>query len=358
MKITDLLVKRIVLPLKQPFKIALGTNFEYEGVVVQIHTNEGITGIGEASPSPRITGETTGTVIDVIENKIKPLLIGKNPLDIEKILDEINSAILYNSSAKCAIDIALYDILGKHAKLPLYKLLGGFKQKIITSVTIGIKGVKDTVLEARELVAQGAKVIKVKIGLAPVEDIEKIKALREEIGYDIKIRVDANQGYEPREAVRVLNKIEQYEIEFAEQPVAYWDIQGLKQVRDSVNIPIMVDESLHSARDAINLIRANACDIFNIKLMKSGGIREASKIANIAESAGIPCMLGCMVETRIGVGAATHLALALKNIKYADLDGHLFLKEDIVEGGVITEKGIDRVTSEPGIGVKLIKKVF
>ncbi len=358
MKITDLLVKRIVLPLKQPFKIALGTNFEYEGVVIQIHTDEGIKGIGEASPSPRITGETTGTVIDVIESKIKPLLIGKNPLDIEKILDEINSSILYNSSAKCAIDIALYDILGKHAKLPLYKLLGGFKEEIITSVTIGIKGVKDTVLEARELVSQGAKVLKIKIGLAPVEDVEKIKALREEIGQGVKIRVDANQGYEPREAIQVLNKIEQYEIEFAEQPVAYWDIQGLKRVRDSVDIPIMVDEGLHSARDAINLIRADACDIFNIKLMKSGGIGEASKIANIAEGAGIPCMLGCMVETRIGVGAATHLALALKNIKYADLDGHLFLKKDVVEGGVITEKGVDRVTSEEGIGVKFINEMF
>lgn len=358
MKITDLLVKRIVLPLKQPFKIALGTDYEYVGVVIRIETDEGITGIGEASPSPRITGETTGTVIDVIENKIKPLLIGKNPLDIEKILDEINSAILYNSSAKCAIDIALYDILGKHAKLPLYKLLGGFKEEIITSVTIGIKGVKDTVLEARELVSQGAKVLKIKIGLAPVEDVEKIKALREEIGQGVKIRVDANQGYEPREAIQVLNKIEQYEIEFAEQPVAYWDIQGLKQVRNSVDIPIMVDESLHSAYDAINLVKEDACDIFNIKLMKSGGIGEASKIANIAESAGIPCMLGCMVETRIGVGAATHLALALKNIKYADLDGHLFLKKDVVEGGVITEKGVDRVTSEEGIGVKFINEMF
>ena len=358
MKITDLLVKQIALPLKQTFKIALGTDYEYVGVVIRIETDEEIVGIGEASPSARITGETTKTVIDVIENKLKPLLIGKSPLDMEKLLDEINYAILYNSSAKCAIDIALHDIISKYAKLPLYKLLGGFKEEIITSITIGIKGIKDTVLEARELVAQGTKVIKIKIGLNPVLDIEKIKSLREEIGYDVKIRVDANQGYEPSDAIQVLRKIEQYEIEFAEQPVAYWDIQGLKQVREHSGIPIMVDESLHSTYDAINLIRENACDIFNIKIMKSGGIREASKIASIAESAGIPCMLGCMVETRIGVGAATHLALALKNIKFADLDGHLFLKEDIVEGGVITEKGVNRVTSKAGIGVNLVKKIF
>ncbi len=358
MKITKVSIKQIKLPLKQPFKIALGTDYEYVGVVIRIETDEGIIGLGEASPSSRITGETIGTVVDIIESKIKPLLIGKNPLNIERIMDEINSAILHNPSAKCAVDIALYDILSKYAKLPLCKLLGGFKEEIVTSVTVGIKGVKDTVLETIELVEQGAKIIKIKIGLDPVEDIEKIRAMREEIGYDIKIRIDANQGYEPREVIKVLNEIEQYEIEFVEQPVAYWDIQGLIQVKESVGIPVMVDESLLSSYDAINLIKAEACDIFNIKLMKAGGIREAIKISNIAESAGISCMLGCMVETRIGVGAATHLALALKNIKYADLDGHLFLKKDIVEGGVITEDGINRVTSKEGVGVKLIKEIF
>lgn len=358
MEITNLLLKPIKLPLKQPFKIALGTEFEYEGVVVQVETDEGIFGLGEASPSARITGETPGTVLDVIENKIKPILLGKNPIEIEKIMDEIESAIIYHPSAKCAVDIALHDILGKYAKLPLCKLLGGFKNEITTSITIGIKPIKDTVDEACKLVEEGAKVIKVKIGLDPMEDIEKLKALRDEIGYAVKIRVDANQGYTSKEAIQVLNKIEQYEIEFIEQPVVYWDIQGLKRVRDRVGISIMADESLHSVGDAINLIREGACDLFNIKLMKSGGIREALKIAGIAEGAGIACMLGCMTETKIAVGAATHLALSMKNIKYADLDGHILLKEDVVEGGVITEKGVNRVTLREGIGCQIVRKVF
>ncbi|MBI4722808.1 MAG: dipeptide epimerase [Candidatus Stahlbacteria bacterium] len=366
MKIANILFKPITLPLKRPFKIALGTDFEYVGVVVQIETDvgdseesgKGITGLGESSPSARITGETIGTVMEILNTKIKPVLIGKNPLQIEQIMDEIHSVILHHPSAKCAIDIALHDILGKYANLPLYQLLGGYKDEIITSITIGIKSIEETIDEAQELLSAGAKVIKIKIGLEPQEDIDKIKALREAIGYNVKIRVDANQGYTATDAIKVINKIEQYEIEFVEQPLPYWDIQGLKRVKNKVGTRIMVDESLHSTHDAINLIRANACDMFNIKLMKAGGIMEAKKICSIAEGAGIPCMLGCMVETRIGVSAATHLALGMKNILYADLDGHILLGADVCEGGVITTNGTNRVTNKTGLGVQLTTNLF
>ena len=354
MKITDVRAKIIKLPLKSPFKIALGEDTEYEGVIVEIITDDGITGIGEASPSHRITGETCAGVLALIEQDFKPALVGENPLFIEKLLDKINSIVLGNPSAKCAIDIALYDILGKHTEMPLKTLLGGFKTSIPTSITIGIKSINETVEEAKSLIKDGAKIIKIKIGLNPEEDANKIKILREELGYNIKIRVDANQGYEPNEAIKVLREIEKYNIEFVEQPVICWNLKGLKLVRNKTGIPVMADESLHSARDAINLIREDVCDLFNIKLMKAGGIREGMKIASIAESAGIPCMLGSMVETKIGITAATHLALALKNIKYADLDGHLFLKEDIIEGGVVTTKGENKVGNENGLGIKLI----
>lgn len=358
MKITNLLVKAITLPLKQPFKIAFGTDFEYEGVILQMETDKGIVGVGEASPSKHVTGETVETVVNIIETRLKPMLIGKNPFEIEKLLDEVHSTISFNPSAKCAVDIALHDILGKYANLPLKNLLGGFKDEITTSITIGIKSIEESIAEARQLVAEGAKVLKIKIGLDPVEDVEKIKRVREAVGYAVQIRVDANQGYTFREAVNVLNSIEQYDIEFIEQPLPYWDEQGLSRLRNKVGIPIMVDESLHSIYDAIRLIKESACDMFNIKLMKAGGIREAFKIASIAEGAGIPCMLGCMTETRIAVGAATHLALGMKNIKYADLDGHILLKEDVVEGGVITENGVNRVTDRAGIGVQLTAPIF
>lgn len=354
MKITDVKARYIVLPLKVAFKIALGVDTEYEGVVVEIHTDEGITGIGEASPSHRITGETTDTAISLIEKEFKPALVGENPLEIEKLMVKINSLMMVHPSAKCGIDIALHDILGKHTGLPLKTLLGGFRDSITTSITIGIKSIPETLEEGKRFIANGAKVIKLKIGLNPEEDIEKIRLFRETLGCDVAVRVDANQGYEPRTAAQVSKKLEKYNIEFIEQPVAHWDVRGLKFVREHSEIPIMADESIHSTQDAIRLIREEACDLFNIKLMKAGGIKAGAKIAAIAEAAGIPCMIGCMVETKIGVGAATQLALATKNIKYADLDGHLMLKNDVVEGGVITKDGENSVPEEIGLGLKLI----
>jgi o-succinylbenzoate synthase len=357
-KITNVVFKPIILSLKQPFKIALGTSFEYHGVILRIETDKGLIGLGEASPSARIVGETTASVVELLKNKVKPILLGKNPFEIERILDEVNSAILNNPSAKCAVDIALHDLLGKQAGLPLKNLLGGFRDGIVTSITVGIESIEKTIAEARKLIEDGAKVIKLKIGLEPEKDIERIRVLREEIGSETRIRVDANQGYTLTDAVRVLNKIESYDIEFVEQPLSYWDLSGARRLRTKVDLPIMADESLHSAHDAINLIREEACDMFNIKLMKSGGIREAMKIASIAEGSGIPCMIGGMIETKIGVGAATHLALGMKNIQYADLDAHLFLKKDIVKGGVMTKDGISSVTPKEGLGVELTSPVF
>ncbi|HID92460.1 MAG TPA: dipeptide epimerase [bacterium (Candidatus Stahlbacteria)] len=354
MKIKDIKSKEVSIPLLKPFVIALGARYEYTGVVVKIETDEEIFGIGEASPSARITGETTQTVVDVIENQIKPAIIGENPLDIEKIMDKVDSTILGNTSAKCAIDTALHDILGKYVHLPLKALLGGsYREEINTSITIGIKSIEETLKEGREMVKSGVKIIKVKLGLNPKEDIEKIKRLREEVGYDITIRVDGNQGYEVREAIEVLKKIAPYKIEFIEQPVKFWDIQGMKRVREASDIPVMADESVHSPQDAINFVRAEACDLINIKLMKAGGVRNAVKIANIAEGAGIKCMIGGMTETKIGMTAATHVAAAIKNIKYADLDGHVGLKENITIGGVVTEGSKNRISDKEGLGLEL-----
>lgn len=351
MKITEISAKLVRLKLWQDFKIAHGVTTEYEGVVIKIGTDEGLYGLGEASPSKRVTGETVGSVLDVINNLFRPVLIGQNPLDIERITELLDSRVLHNTSAKAAVDIALYDILGKKTQLPLSKLLGGYKDEITTSITIGIKGIEETLEEARKLLGEGVKVIKIKIGISPAEDIEKLRLLREELGSGVTLRADANQGYSRTEAVSVLRELEKQEIEFIEQPLPWWDIEGLRIVRDKVGIPIMADESLHTIHDAMNLIQSGACDLFNIKLMKTGGISAARKIAAIAESAGIPCMLGCMVETRIGISAATHLALSNRNIKYADLDGHLYLKEDIVRGGVVTEEGVNRVFETEGLGL-------
>ncbi len=353
MKITHIKAIPINIPLKQPFKIAYGTHTVYEGVILVIKTDSEIYGIGEASPSPKITGETQNTVIDVIENRITPLLLDEDPLNIEALINKINSVILFNSSAKCAVDIALWDILGKVSKLPLKDLLGGGNDRIETSITIGIKPIDATIEEANKLVADGAKILKIKIGLNPKEDIEKIKELRAGIGYTPIIRVDVNQGYTVKEAIWVGRKLEPYEVEFIEQPVKSYDFSGMRQVKNAIDIPVMADESVHSLEDTIRAIKEDICDLINIKLMKSGGIRNATKIAAAAGGAGIKCMLGCMSETRVSITAGTHLVLATENIKYADLDGHLGLEKEIVDGGVITENGENRISKKEGLGVTL-----
>lgn len=354
MEITAVKKYPLKIPLKQPFKIALGESKNYEGVIFVVETDEGISGVGEASPSPRITGETVGSVLSALQ-RFTPILLGKNPRAIGEIMDTLNSSILYNPSAKSAVDIALHDIAGKLSGLPLKTILGGYREGIETDITIGLKNTENTIKEAKDIISKGFRIIKVKIGEDPRIDIEKIRLVREEIGKDIILRVDANQGYTVREAIEVLDKIEKYEIEFIEQPVKAWDIIGMRTVRKSSSIPIMADESLHTPYDAIRLIREEACDYINIKLMKVGGIREAVKIARIAEEGGMKCMVGCMVETEVGITAASHLALGVKTIEFADLDSHLTLKRHITEGGILIKDGLVTVPENPGIGVIPIK---
>jgi o-succinylbenzoate synthase len=354
MKIKEIEIYPISIPLKKPFKIALGTSYEYKGVLVKIVTNENIYGLGEASPSERITFETQSTVINALA-QMKSFLIGKNPIEIEKIIDELDIKVQGNSSAKASIDLALYDIIGKYLRLPLSAIFGSDKSEIKTSITIGIKSVQEVIEEALQLIDQKVKIIKLKTGTNPNGDIDEVKALRQAIGYDTRLRIDANQGYSVQQAIKVLKELERYEIEFVEQPVVANDVEGLREVRNNTAIPIMADESLHSPKDAIELIKNDAVDLFNIKLMKSGGLNRALKIAEIAQAAGIQCMVGCMVETKVGITAGMHLALGKKIVRYADLDGYLDLEVDCVKGGVVTKEGINSLSDGVGLGVEVEK---
>ncbi len=352
MRIKEIQVKEFHVPLKTPFKIAYSTDVEHHGILVKITTDTGLEGFGESAPSKHVTGETHSTVKKVIEEIFTPILLGENPFDIGKIMAKLDDTIKGNTSAKCAIDMALYDIKGKALRLPVCDLLGKFHKSILTSVTIGIKSIKDTIKEAHEIVREGYKVLKIKIGLAPEEDIEKISQLRKEFN-DVIIRVDANQGYDLRTAIKVANELARYNVEFIEQPLKAWDIKGLRELKKVSPIPIMVDETVLSPLDALHVIEEEACDFINIKLMKSGGIFNAKKIADIAAGAGIKCMIGCMVETRLGVAAGVHFALSTENVCYADLDGHLILKENIVEDGFKTVNGEHYSLTRSGLGVNI-----
>lgn len=350
MKITNVEIFYFDIPLQQPFKISLGTMYGANDVLVRIHTDSSIVGLGEACPFPPITGETQETNISVAKN-FRDLIIGKNPLAIESLIREFGSLMHTNPSIVAAFDMALYDILGKVAGLPLFRLLGGDRTTIETDMTADLDTPDVMAKRAKDFVAMGFKTIKIKVGQAPELDLARLEAIRGAIGYDYALRIDANQGWTVPQAKSVLKAMEKFKIQLVEQPVAAWDIAGLKAVREESPIPVMADEALYFPSDAIKLIKAEACDYFNIKLMKAGGIMNALKISHIAESANIRCMIGCMLESRLALTAAAHVMAAQRNIIFADLDGHMSHAVDPIIDGMTLQGGTITLPEKPGLGL-------
>jgi len=354
MGIKQIEVYPVTLSYREPFRIAPGVSSETHNVVVKVLTDYDVVGWGESSPSKRVTGETTETAVNLLD-KIAPKLIGMCPLRIEQVVDIMDSIMDGNPAAKAAIDMALYDILGKTAGKPLFMLLGGYRTEVLTDITLSIKSAEEMAKDAIKAVEGGFRALKVKVGVDPAEDVERIRIVREAVGKNIQLRIDANQGWTPHQAINVLNKIHRFDVQFAEQPVPAQDFKGLLEVKKNSPVPIMADESVHSPQDALRLIEAGAVDFINIKLMKSGGILKARKIAEVAEAGGIPCMIGCMGESELGIAAGVHLAAAVKNIQYADLDSDLLLKDKLVKKGVSKVRNSVRTMSrESGLGAKEI----
>jgi L-Ala-D/L-Glu epimerase len=357
MKITDIKIKRISVPLRTPFKTALRTVESVEDVIVEIYTNTGDIGFGEAPPTGVITGDTMGSIIGAIEDHIKKCIMGMDVENIEAIMHKLNGCIVKNTSAKAAVDIALYDLYGKLYKAPLYKLLGGFRNEITTDITISVNEPEEMVRDSIDAVKRGYTTLKIKVGKDSKKDMERMKAIRQAIGYDVNLRIDANQGWKPKEAVKVLSEIEDagLQIEFVEQPVIAHDVDGLKFVTDNVSIPVLADESIFSPMDALNILQRRAADLVNIKLMKTGGIYNALKICSLAEIYGVECMIGCMLEAKVSVTAAVHLACAKSVITKIDLDGPVLCKEDPINGGAIFNESKIVLPDEPGLGIKSIR---
>ncbi|MBA7503207.1 D-Ala-D/L-Ala epimerase [subsurface metagenome] len=353
LKITTVDIFKINLPKKFPFKTALGTQNNSANVLVRINTNDDIYGIGECSPSYNITGDNQ-TIAYEIGIYIAKLIKGKNPLAIDARMREINRFITKQSQIKSAFDMALYDILGKTVNLPLYALLGGEKRSLFTDYTIGIQeNIKETIEKVRNLIDIGYSTLKLKVGLNKKMDIELIKSIREQVSEVISIRIDANQGWDFTTAVEVLKAMKPYRLQYAEQPLAYWDYENMRRLRKKELAPICADESVFDYHDAFKLACMGACDYLNIKLGKSGGIHTAIKINTIAESCGMKCMIGCFGESRLGLTAAAHFVSACPNIIFVDLDSALMHKEDPITGGIqYNEKDNGRIIipDSPGHG--------
>lgn len=335
-----------------PFRIALGTWTHVENILIRIHSSDGIYGLGEGSPIPYLVGETQATDFEAAK-ALARLLIGKNPLEIEERMRELDAFLVHNATIKSAFDMALYDLLGKVANLPLYALLGGKKRILYTDDTLGIDTPEEMARAALELKRRGFPAIKVKLGTSRMDDVARIRAIRDLVGYEIPIRIDANQGWDPVTAVQTLCELAPFNIQYCEEPVAHWNNQALRRVREKSPIPIMADESLFDHHDAFRLASMGACDFFNIKLAKCGGIHNALKINAIAEGAGIQCMVGCMSETRLGVSAAAHLVSARPNIVFADLDAAFNHAEDPVIGGISYDGAKIILPDTPGHGADI-----
>ena len=357
MKIQSIELKHISIPLKKPFKTALRTVSSAEDTIIMIKTDDGYTGFGEAPPTGVITGDTNGSITGAIKENIEKSLIGEEIENIENIMYKLDKSIVRNSSARAAIDMAVYDLFGKLYKAPVYKLLGGYRDRVETDITISVNSPEEMQEDALRFIKEGFTALKMKVGMDISKDFQRVKAVRDVVGNEIKLRLDANQGWQPKEAVKIIRKLEDkgLDIELVEQPVKAWDLDGLKYVTDNVESLIMADESMFSPYDAFKILSMRAADLINIKLMKCGGIHNALKIVSMAEACGVECMLGSMIESKVSLTAAAHLACAKRNITRFDLDAVVLLRDDPVIGGLKVEVPSLILSNSPGLGIDRIE---
>jgi L-alanine-DL-glutamate epimerase-like enolase superfamily enzyme len=347
--ITHIDIYRFSIPM-EPFTIATGTMDHAQNVFIRVHTNAGFYGVGECSAFPMIVGETQDTCL-VIGREFAKLWIGQHALDIPARLQQLHNFTAGNTTIKSAFDMALHDIAAKNADLPLYQFLSGKRREVESDITIGIAGPATMALKALDFKASGANILKVKLGKNAIEDVERIRQIRDAVGPEMKIRIDANQGWSFGDAVFALEALGDYDIEFCEQPMRTWYDDLLPELMQLSPVKIMADESVYNHHDARRQINSGSCHFINIKISKSGGLFEARKIHDEAASHSIACMMGGMLESRIALSAKLHFVYASPNIRFYDMDtcmlGHL---QDPCVGGVTYDGYKLDIDDAPGIG--------
>jgi len=355
MNIQSIKILRENLDLKRPYSIAYKTVNAVENLFVILELENGIRGIGSANPSKQVVGENIDDTEAKLNQELLDHLTGRDIREFNTICKELYEMLPDFPGARAALDIALYDAFTQYLEVPLVRFLGQSHQSFYTSITIGIKNVEETLWEAAEYIERGFKILKIKLGNDVEEDIERVVKLKEQWKNNILIRVDANQGYDTSDVLRFFEKTEGLGLELIEQPMPAEDIEAMRNLPLKIQEVIAADESLVSPADAFRLVLPRpACGIFNIKLMKCGGVFQGLQIAEIARHAGIELMWGCNDESIVSITAALHTALASKQSRYIDLDGSLDLAKDLVEGGFILKDGKMSVSDRPGLGVKII----
>ena len=339
--------------LTRPYAISFRdtTDFAVNGIV-EIRTSDGLVGRGAAAPEHFVTGETVDDCQAVLTTEALQWLVGKDVRTLPALIRELERVAPTQPAARAAVDIALHDLLSQQLGVPLVEMLGRAHEALPTSITIGIKSLQETLDEADEYLGRGFTVLKVKLGETLESDLERLRKLREKVPASTVIRVDPNQGYSGQDVIEFCRQTAHLDIEFLEQPTAAKDIDTMRGLPNEIRDRVAADETLLRERDALALVAPpRACGIFNIKLMKCGGVRAGARIAAIAEAANIELMWGCMDESIISISAALHAALASPATRYLDLDGSLDLARDVVTGGFELENGVLRTTDKPGLGV-------
>ncbi len=353
MKIISCRIHQLTVPLKRPFVTALRTLEEVTTNLLTLETDTGLTGYGEAPPTVQITGESSETIRGALADLIIPLFLGRDPRHIEDNRLVLKHSVKGNTSAKAAMDMALYDLAAQSYDVPVHLFIGGGRRELETDITISTAPASQMADDARAAVQEGYRVLKVKAGKHPDEDIERILAVHHAAGPEIPLRIDANQGWRAHEAVRIIRHLleQQVPIDLVEQPVRADDLEGLAYAVKSLSTAVAADESVFSPADAIRVLQNRSADVINIKLMKSGGIAEALTICRIAETFKVPCMVGCMMESPVGVQAAGHLAAAVQGVTRVDLDPPVLCAENPVMGGAEFLKSRIILSDEPGFGI-------
>ncbi|MFD2210314.1 mandelate racemase/muconate lactonizing enzyme family protein [Virgibacillus halophilus] len=358
MKITKIDINYIELPLKEPFIISYASYDTMPAVITKVYTDVGIIGFGESIPDEHVTGESVHSVFAALKHQLIPVIMGKDPRNIQGIHDAMDKQLVRNGAAKAAIDIACYDILGKYSNLPIYSLLGGRKEQQPTiPKVLSILDPEVLARQAKAAVKEGYEEIKMKLGTDQYKDIQRVKAVRDAVGERIKIRVDINQGWgSVQKATQMMQALEPYGVSWVEQPISQGSLSMFRSLKENSSLPLMADESLITAQDLRTLAEHRSVDYINIKLMKSGGIFPSQKLATQAELFGIQCQIGSMVESSIGSAAGFHVALSRPNIVSTELSGPTKFTKDI--GDLTYSLPYVHITDKPGLGVVVNEDVL
>ncbi len=350
MQINTIKISTLKVPLNRTFKTAIRSTDYLEDLLITIETDQAV-GYGSAPATTAITGDTIEGMQSVMQKIVVPNLLGMNPLDRLTIQQTVFKRFAGNSGVKMAIDMALFDLAAKAAHMPLYQYLGGSNHTLTTDVTISCGSIDETKKHVNQALNKGFKILKIKLGNAIKEDVATCEALASYLPKDCIIRIDANQGWSLNETLYFLDELKKINlnIECIEQPVASTNLAGMNVITAKSQWPIMADESVFNVADAVKVLQTNSANLINIKLAKCGGIANAMKIKNIADAYHTECMIGCMMESPLGIAAAAHFAAAT-GITKIDLDPLDWVSTDLYEQWLTFNNAKLEFSSRPGIG--------